>query len=789
MHVESLACGRCRGRSCAARLGVVFCSWGAGTMRLEQPALKQVLLGLLTLAMAGCSNEPVTTTSTTTDFTSAFTGNWVGSTTITVAGQSSTNGETLVPMIRTGINALTVGGLCDDASGPPATVTSATTFTIGSTTCPPVAVTGCSSVVLSTQSGRGLLSDSAALVIIINGTIAGCGQSFPFALFFRGAKQGGLPLPPPPQLAFSPFQLNLDERSPNQGPGPFAALTLTNSGGSTAVEVGFQVLTTGNASPDELVVDTSACPSDLNAGESCTVRVAFSPTSFGAETFQLVASEGSGLSATAYISGSSGRFVQVNLIGGGRVTSQPAGIDCPGQCYAVFSDGTALVFTATVPSANSLEWSGGCTPSGDECSTTVNSDLQLTARMSPWLNIFISQASGLRGGVRINGGESCAFDGLCSLAISGPVTLTALLDPIMNSSESYFRAVLFQGWTGACAGTGIQCQLSVNGPTQVYANFVPLNDVFVTTAALDAAGAGADTACAAGRPAQYRAWLASSVRNPADLLRNEIGWESNSDQEDPGHVQALGVDELTSGRMRRGLDTPFTPLSEDLATGAALDGSSLGQALTCNDWTSLAGTYPVGSTFSGGHTWAVDIGATPAPCGNPALVVCFGTGATGTLLLPMLPSPARVAFLSTSWTPSGLANADAQCAADAASAGLTGTFRALLNSDAARFPVTGLWVRTDGVPVLADTPWNRSSFHGVLDLDAHANVVVPPDLLGASVWIPAGNWGNFVTTEDCQNWAGGAGITGSIERFDRPGIEPTTRPCSEAHRLYCLQVP
>jgi hypothetical protein len=90
--------------------------------------------------------------------------------------------------------------------------------------------------------------------------------------------------------------------------------------------------------------------------------------------------------------------------------------------------------------------------------------------------------------------------------------------------------------------------------------------------------------------------------------------------------------------------------------------------------------------------------------------------------------------------------------------------------------------------VIAGTPWNRIGFYGVLDLDARGGVVLPQDLIGASVWVPTGNWAGGLNTEDCQGWVGGPGFNGSVERFDR-SVGTTSRPCSEAHRLYCLEVP
>jgi hypothetical protein len=57
--------------------------------------------------------------------------------------------------------------------------------------------------------------------------------------------------------------------------------------------------------------------------------------------------------------------VAVVVLGGGTVTSAPAGIACPGKCTATFAVGTSLVLTAAPKSgASFLGWGGSCTGTG-----------------------------------------------------------------------------------------------------------------------------------------------------------------------------------------------------------------------------------------------------------------------------------------------------------------------------------------------------------------------------------------------------------------------------------------
>jgi hypothetical protein len=68
----------------------------------------------------------------------------------------------------------------------------------------------------------------------------------------------------------------------------------------------------------------------------------------------------------------------VALSGGGTVTSEPAGISCPGTCSAQFSSGTAVSLSATPGAGMDFAgWSGAC--AGGSCSVTMTGDQAATA--------------------------------------------------------------------------------------------------------------------------------------------------------------------------------------------------------------------------------------------------------------------------------------------------------------------------------------------------------------------------------------------------------------------------
>jgi hypothetical protein len=79
----------------------------------------------------------------------------------------------------------------------------------------------------------------------------------------------------------------------------------------------------------------------------------------------------------------SGGYMNTN--GNGRVTSEPAGIDCGNDCSETFETGLDVTLTA-VPNADSyfIGWSGDvpseCYYSDDPCTVTITHDLDVHAR-------------------------------------------------------------------------------------------------------------------------------------------------------------------------------------------------------------------------------------------------------------------------------------------------------------------------------------------------------------------------------------------------------------------------
>lgn len=137
--------------------------------------------------------------------------------------------------------------------------------------------------------------------------------------------------------------------------------------------------------------------------------------------------------------------------GGGSVSSVPAGITCDffgdaQYCSASYAVGTVVVLTATAPHTSLfLGWSGACSGSSASCTVTMNSDLQVDGsfEFAPTFTLQVSRAGLGTGAITSNFGN-IAFDGIYTFVVGDTVNLAA--NPATGST--------FNGWSGACSGTG-----------------------------------------------------------------------------------------------------------------------------------------------------------------------------------------------------------------------------------------------------------------------------------------------------------------------------------------------
>lgn len=162
----------------------------------------------------------------------------------------------------------------------------------------------------------------------------------------------------------------------------------------------------------------------------------------------------------------------VTKTGAGTVTSSDANINCGSVCsfmYNIVIPPTSVVLTATPDSAGAIiTWGGGvCSGTSATCNLTMDSAKNVTVSFSkPALTVNVSGSGTVS---RNPSGVSCGTN-CWEYDLNTNVTLTAA------PTSGY----LFNGWSGACTGTG-SCALTMNSDKTVTASFIrPTLTVTVT---------------------------------------------------------------------------------------------------------------------------------------------------------------------------------------------------------------------------------------------------------------------------------------------------------------------
>jgi hypothetical protein len=324
-------------------------------------------------------------------------------------------------------------------------------------------------------------------------------------------------------------------------------------------------------------------------------------------------------------------------------------------------------------------------------------------------------------------------------------------------------------------------------PTDVY------NIAFVTAQSMTAAFGGVQSgdaicqsaAISASLPGTYRAWLSDASATAPSRLAGARGWvrpdgepiaDLPSDLIDGFLLNPIGLDEL--GRDRRG-NFPLVFTGTGNPANALYDAGS-----SCGDWTSTTGQAWVGAAGDGYQLFTY---ATLQPCGTSLSLLCFGISRSAALRAPGLRHPV-VFTTAQAWTPAGLAAADAVCAQEASSEGLTGTYRALLAPTGAtatsRLANAGqVYYRPDGVRVGPLTQPMPDTF---VNQDAGGRVL--------STWL---RWGSAhapsTATQNCVNWtsasAGDTGYEGNVSSATLFAwvFNVTTVPCNSQMPIVCAE--
>jgi hypothetical protein len=183
--------------------------------------------------------------------------------------------------------------------------------------------------------------------------------------------------------------------------------------------------------------------------------------------------------------------------GTGSVTSDPAGITCPGTCTNNFASGTAVTLTAT-PAAGSTfaGWSGACSGTGP-CTVTMTAAKSVTATFDPPEFTLGVSTAGTGAGAVTSSPAGIGCPGACSARYTQGTAVTLTAAPNATSA--------FAGWSGACTGAGT-CVVTMSGAQSVTATFNTITfPLTVTISANNANATGTVTSSPAGIACQMGA--------------------------------------------------------------------------------------------------------------------------------------------------------------------------------------------------------------------------------------------------------------------------------------------
>jgi pimeloyl-ACP methyl ester carboxylesterase len=165
--------------------------------------------------------------------------------------------------------------------------------------------------------------------------------------------------------------------------------------------------------------------------------------------------------------------VSASVSGGGTVTSNPAGIDCPGNCTADLPDtnfpgDTLVTFTASADVGQTFSgWGGDCTFAGSNasCTLTLNADLVITAAFEeatvppgPERTLTLRMRGNGSGTVTFTPGDIVCTSN-CTAAVADGTTVTLAAEPASGST--------FDSWSGCDSSASSTCTVTMNGDKTV----------------------------------------------------------------------------------------------------------------------------------------------------------------------------------------------------------------------------------------------------------------------------------------------------------------------------------
>ena len=175
--------------------------------------------------------------------------------------------------------------------------------------------------------------------------------------------------------------------------------------------------------------------------------------------------------------------VTVNKTGAGTVTSNPAGINCGGDCTGTYPGGTTMTLTAAADAGSVFTgWNGGGCAGAGSCAVSTSATVTATFSVIPPQPITVTVNKNGTGAGTVTSspaGIDCGVD--CTGTYPGGTTVRLTPRPTVGSR--------FAGWSGGCSGT-TTCQVTSTVTVTATFNVLPPPGTFTVTILKGGTGTG-----------------------------------------------------------------------------------------------------------------------------------------------------------------------------------------------------------------------------------------------------------------------------------------------------------
>ncbi len=328
------------------------------------------------------------------------------------------------------------------------------------------------------------------------------------------------------------------------------------------------------------------------------------------------------------------------------------------------------------------------------------------------------------------------------------------------------------------------CTVPLTSNLTVTATFGPQTYMFVSSATITPGRlngvTGADTECAtlataAGLPGTYKAWI-SDVGVDANTRVGAGGWVRTDGRPFTGSLA-----NLKAGNQVVYYPPRIDENGNDLGTAKQIpvltggNGSGANFGVQCTDYTQVTGGAYIGLANAGSGYWAYNE-LDSQGCQDPLRLYCFRSDATAAVTMPAAGAVRHIFVSTLAVTPTGgLANADAECIADATAAGLaTPTKYVALLATSTKSAISR-------VNAAGTTPWKRADeviVAATLNDLATGNLRAPIDLLAdGSKYSSPQVWSGAVdamTVGDltCNDWTTAASTAKARIGYPNATVDP-----------------